>query len=45
MFCDVREAPGWPNKLRYIMGRPRWRHDGPARFASGAPAVTNLTSA
>jgi sterol desaturase/sphingolipid hydroxylase (fatty acid hydroxylase superfamily) len=23
---DVREAPGWRNKLRYVLGRPGWRH-------------------
>ena len=37
MWRDVRQAPGWPNKLRYVLGRPGWRHDGPARFASPRP--------
>ena len=25
---DVRQAPGWHNKLRYVFGPPGWRHDG-----------------
>jgi sterol desaturase/sphingolipid hydroxylase (fatty acid hydroxylase superfamily) len=24
---DVRTAPGWRNKLRYVFGHPGWRHD------------------
>jgi sterol desaturase/sphingolipid hydroxylase (fatty acid hydroxylase superfamily) len=24
---DVRRAPGWRNKLRYVFGRPGWKHD------------------
>jgi len=44
MWRDVRQAPGWPNKLRYVLGRPGWRHDGPARFASPSLAATNVTS-
>jgi len=27
IWRDVRTAPGWRNKLRYIFGRPGWRHD------------------
>jgi len=27
---DVRTAPGWKNTLRYIFGRPGWRHDSGA---------------
>lgn len=26
MMQDVRMAPGWKNKLRYIFGRPGWKH-------------------
>lgn len=26
MFHDVRNAPGWQNKVRYIFGNPGWRH-------------------
>jgi sterol desaturase/sphingolipid hydroxylase (fatty acid hydroxylase superfamily) len=28
MIRDVRQAPGWRNKLGYVFGRPGWRHDG-----------------
>ena len=27
IWRDARQAPGWSNKLRYIFGRPGWRHD------------------
>jgi sterol desaturase/sphingolipid hydroxylase (fatty acid hydroxylase superfamily) len=27
MIRDVRHAPGWRNKLRYIFGNPGWRHE------------------
>jgi hypothetical protein len=26
---DVRDAPGWRNKLGYVLRRPGWRHDAP----------------
>lgn len=44
MWRDVRQAPGLPNKLRYVLGRPGWRHDGHARFASPSLAATNVSS-
>jgi sterol desaturase/sphingolipid hydroxylase (fatty acid hydroxylase superfamily) len=28
MFQDVKNAPGWRNKLMYIFGPPGWSHDG-----------------
>ena len=37
MFRDVWRAPGWNNKLRYLLGNPGWRHeeqDGPQVSAS-----------
>jgi len=30
---DVRQAPGWRNKLRYVFGPPGWRHDGEVALA------------
>jgi hypothetical protein len=27
LWRDVRTAPGWMNKLRYIFGRPGWHHE------------------
>lgn len=27
MFRDATRAPGWRNKLRYLFGRPGWRHN------------------
>jgi sterol desaturase/sphingolipid hydroxylase (fatty acid hydroxylase superfamily) len=41
---DVREAPGWSNKLRYIVGRPGWRHDDPGQLPS-AVVVPSKTPA
>jgi hypothetical protein len=38
LWRDVRQAPGWPKKLRYIFGRPGWRHDAP----SGSPVGSAL---
>jgi sterol desaturase/sphingolipid hydroxylase (fatty acid hydroxylase superfamily) len=38
LWRDLRQAPGWPNKLRYIFGRPGWRHDAP----SGSPVESVL---
>jgi len=42
IWRDVRRAPGWSNKLRYIFGRPGWRHDEPAHLQSAvmAPSKT-----
>jgi len=37
---DVRQAPGWSNKLRYVFGRPGWRHDGPPQVP---PPVIDLS--
>jgi hypothetical protein len=37
MWRDVRTAPGWRNKLRYVFGRPGWRHDAPAASLEIAP--------
>lgn len=33
MWHDVRTAPGWSNKLRYIFGHPGWRHDSPSALS------------
>ena len=44
MWRDLREAPGVRNKLRYVFGRPGWRHDAPSAFASGSVQVTELAS-
>jgi sterol desaturase/sphingolipid hydroxylase (fatty acid hydroxylase superfamily) len=42
MWRDAHKAPGWPTKLRYIFGRPGWRHDAnpqpEAGLTSGLPA-------
>jgi sterol desaturase/sphingolipid hydroxylase (fatty acid hydroxylase superfamily) len=38
IWHDVRRAPGWPNKLRYLFGRPGWRHDGTGRLQEAIPA-------
>jgi hypothetical protein len=27
MFRDAWEAPGWKNKMRYVLGRPGWKPD------------------
>ena len=27
MFRDAWRAPGWDNKLRYVLGNPGWRHE------------------
>jgi sterol desaturase/sphingolipid hydroxylase (fatty acid hydroxylase superfamily) len=35
IWRDVRQAPGLANKLRYVFGRPGWRHDA----ADEAPGV------
>jgi sterol desaturase/sphingolipid hydroxylase (fatty acid hydroxylase superfamily) len=42
IWRDARQAPGWSNKLRYILGRPGWRHDEPAHLRSAvmAPSKT-----
>ena len=40
MARDVRRAPGWRNKLRYVFGRPGWRHDeAPAENAAAIPSA------
>jgi len=35
MFRDVWRAPGWNNKLRYLLGNPGWRHE-----EQGGPQVS-----
>jgi sterol desaturase/sphingolipid hydroxylase (fatty acid hydroxylase superfamily) len=44
IWRDVWEAPGWSNKLRYVFGRPGWRHDDPAQRSS-AVVVPSKTPA
>jgi sterol desaturase/sphingolipid hydroxylase (fatty acid hydroxylase superfamily) len=44
MIRDVREAPGMSNKLRYIFGRPGWRHDA-VELAAAVPRVTPASMA
>jgi sterol desaturase/sphingolipid hydroxylase (fatty acid hydroxylase superfamily) len=44
IWRDVWEAPGWSNKLRYVFGRPGWRHDDPAQLLS-AVVVPSKTPA
>lgn len=39
MWSDVREAPGLRNKLRYVFGRPGWRHDAAGGAASSVPTA------
>jgi sterol desaturase/sphingolipid hydroxylase (fatty acid hydroxylase superfamily) len=41
MARDVRLAPGWRNKLRYVFGRPGWRHDDPGQGRTQAAAVAS----
>ena len=36
MFRDVWRAPGWNNKLRYLLGNPGWRHEDRAGPRVGA---------
>ena len=36
MFRDVWRAPGWNNKLRYLLGNPGWRHEEPSGPPVGA---------
>jgi len=36
MFRDVWRAPGWNNKLRYLLGNPGWRHEEPTGSRVGA---------
>ena len=36
MFRDVWRAPGWNNKLRYLLGNPGWRHEEPSGPPFGA---------
>src|SRR5215468_6634672 len=36
MFRDVWGAPGWNNKLRYLLGNPGWRHEEPSGPRVGA---------
>jgi sterol desaturase/sphingolipid hydroxylase (fatty acid hydroxylase superfamily) len=42
MWRDVRGASGFRNKLRYVFGRPGWRHDG---LEASAGVVTGELSA
>ena len=39
MFRDVWRAPGWNNKLRYLLGNPGWRHEeqGASRVGASQP--------
>jgi sterol desaturase/sphingolipid hydroxylase (fatty acid hydroxylase superfamily) len=39
IWRDVRQAPGWANRLKYVFGRPGWRHDvaDPAQAAVTVP--------
>ena len=34
IWRDVWQAPGWSKKLRYVFGRPGWRHDEPSQVYS-----------
>jgi hypothetical protein len=43
IWRDVWEAAGWSNKLRYVFGRPGWRHDPAQR--SSAVVVPSKTPA
>ena len=40
LWRDVREAAGWRNKLRYVFGRPGWRHEAETVRSSGVVAGT-----
>lgn len=42
MWRDVREAPGFRNKLGYVFGRPGWRHD---RLEANTGVVAGVLSA
>src|SRR5882762_252528 len=39
---DVREAPGWRNKLRHVFGHPGWRHDACSGLASESSLAGNV---
>lgn len=41
---DVRQAPGWSNKLRYVFGRPGWRHDGPGQLQEAIAAPAKISA-
>jgi sterol desaturase/sphingolipid hydroxylase (fatty acid hydroxylase superfamily) len=45
IWRDVRMAPGWRNKLRYVFGRPGWRHDAPGSSGVLAPGGKAAVSA
>lgn len=40
IWRDVRHAPTWQLKLRYIFGRPGWKEEQTAAAASSASAIT-----
>jgi len=42
IWRDVREAPGWRNKLRYVFGHPGWRHDAFSGLASESALAGNV---
>jgi len=37
---DVRQAPNWAAKLRYVFGRPGWRHEGPRNLPHAGTQAT-----
>jgi sterol desaturase/sphingolipid hydroxylase (fatty acid hydroxylase superfamily) len=44
IWHDVRRAPGWSNKLRYVFGRPGWRHDGTGQLQKAIADPAKITA-
>jgi sterol desaturase/sphingolipid hydroxylase (fatty acid hydroxylase superfamily) len=44
MWRDVRQAPGWRNKLGYVFRHPGWRHDAPPGESTGAEFAGTLST-
>jgi sterol desaturase/sphingolipid hydroxylase (fatty acid hydroxylase superfamily) len=42
---DVRTAPGWKSKLRYVFAPPGWSHDGRSKTAQEMRVVAKAASA
>jgi hypothetical protein len=44
MWRDIRRAPGWGDKLRYVFMAPGWSHDGPDKRSNTLRAQAESTA-